>query len=269
MSAKYLKKRKRNRTGLIISIVLLTGLLIFMILLAWGLHNTADISSNEAPTVIDVPETIANEVEIQTDEPIRENETEDTEQTEAMKHDLGKGLTVLDVGKYTGVYMEDGTDEVVSDVLMLIVSNNGEQDIQFAEFTIPTSNGDAKFNLSTLPIGERIVLLEQNRMTWSANEDYSNVNAVNIAVFSETISLCEDQLKIQALDGVMNVTNISGSDISGDITIYYKNAATDLLYGGITYRIRIEGGLKADEIQQIMASHFTQSGSRIMFATIG
>ena len=271
MSAKYLKKRKRKKIGLIISIVLLTVLLIFMLLLAWGLHNTADIPSDVSPAVTDVLETIPNETEMETAEPSRDDATEQpmqTEQDEDAKYYLGKGLTLLDVGKYTGVYMEDGTDEVVSNVLMLIVSNEGEQDIQFAEFTIPTSNGDAKFSLSTLPAGEKIVLLEQNRMAWSANEDYSDVNAANIAVFSEPVSLCEDQLKIQALDGVMNITNISGSDITGNITIYYKNAATDLLYGGITYRIRLEGGLKADEIQQIMASHFTQSGSRIMFVTI-
>lgn len=106
-------------------------------------------------------------------------------------------------------------------------------------------------------------------MLWSANEDYSNVNAEKIAVFSEPVTLCEDQLKFQVLDGVINITNISAEDITSDIVIYYKNAAADLLYGGITYRIRLEGGLKAGEIRQITASHFTQSGSRIMFVTIG
>lgn len=260
MSAKYAKKKKHGKTGLIIAVVLLFVLLVFVLLLAWGLHNTEEPSSDEPGTATDMPEAFSSE---QTTEPTLEV------QTEHMENYLGKGLTLLEMGKYTGIYMEDGTDEVVSDVLMLIVSNDGDQDIQYAEFTIPTSNGDARFSLSTLPAGEKIVLLEQKRMPWSANEDYSNVNAGNIAVFSEPLTLCEDQLEFQNLDGVINITNISGKDITGDIVIYYKNAATDLLYGGITYRVRLEGGLKADEIRQIMASHFTRSGSRIMFVTIG
>ena len=65
------------------------------------------------------------------------------------------------------------------------------------------------------------------------------------------------------------MTNISGQDIIGDVVIYYKNAAEDLYYGGITYRVRIEGGMKADEIKQIMASHFSDTGSKIMFVTAG
>ena len=245
---------------MIIAVALLSVLLIFMLLLAWGLHNTEEPSSDESGAATDMPETFSSE---QTTEPALKV------QTEHMENYLGKGLTLLEVGKYTGIYMEDGTDEVVSDVLMLIVSNDGDQDIQYAEITISTSGGDAKFSLSTLPVGEKIVLLEQNRMIWSADEDYSNVKAKNIAVFSEPVTLCAEQLEFQTLDGVINITNISGEDITGDITVYYKNAATDLLYGGITYRIRLEGGLKPDEIRQIMASHFTRSGSRIMFVTIG
>ncbi|MBO4938921.1 MAG: hypothetical protein IJX67_09805 [Oscillospiraceae bacterium] len=181
---------------------------------------------------------------------------------------LGKGLTLVEIGKYTGVYMEDGTDEIVSNVLMLIVRNDGDQDIQYAEVTLPLSTGEAKFNLSTLPMGESMVLLEQNRMEWSADNDYSDVTAQNIALFSEPMSLQEDNLTIQALDGVINISNISGADITGDIVIYYKNASADLLYGGITYRVRLEGGLKTDEIRQITASHFSENGSRIMFVTV-
>jgi len=49
----------------------------------------------------------------------------------------------------------------------------------------------------------------------------------------------------------------------------YKNAAADLYYGGITYRVRIEGGIKAGEIKQLMAGHFSETGSKIMFVTVG
>lgn len=263
MRGKYAKKNKK-RPLLVVALVVLTALLIFMLLLAWGLYNT-----EEAPP----QETTGNDSTTVASDPV--DSTEQTtppaqiDKVEQLEYTLGKGLTLVETGKYTGVYMEDGTDEVVSNVLMLIVRNDGEQDIQYAEITVETTIGDAMFNISTLPVGESAVLLEQNRMEWSADEDYSNVTAQNIALFPESMTLQEEMLKIQALDGVINITNISGADIADDIVIYYKNASSDLLYGGITYRVRLEGGLKADEIRQITASHFSENGSRIMFVTIG
>ena len=179
------------------------------------------------------------------------------------------GLEITDLGKYTGVFMEDGSDEVVSGVLMMVVRNNGENAIQYAEITVPTSRGDAFFTLSTLPAGESCVLLEQNRMAWSTEEAYDTATAANVAFFTEALSLHEDLLQVQVLDGAINVTNVSEADISGDVVIYYKNAAEDLYYGGITYRVRLEGGMKAGEIKQIMASHFSDTGSKIMFVTVG
>jgi hypothetical protein len=106
-------------------------------------------------------------------------------------------------------------------------------------------------------------------MAHTGNEDISKATADNVAIFQEPLSLCEKQLQIQALDGIMNVVNISGEDIAGDIVIYYKNAAADLYYGGITYRVRLTGSMKNNEIKQLVANHFSDSGSKIMFVTIG
>lgn len=252
MCAKNTKKKKSGKTGLIIAVVLL----VLALLLVWILMDSRDGAGDPS-----AEETLPAESGMPATDP--------TGDAELMEFNLGEGLTLLAVSKYTGIYMEDGTDEAVSNVLMMIVSNEGDRDIQYAEIMIPTSDGEARFKLSTLPVGEKIVLLEQNRMPWSAEEVYSDVKAENIAVFSEPLSLHEDQLEFQILDGALNVTNVSGENIAGDIVVYYKNAASDLLYGGITYRVRLEGGLKAGEIRQIMANHFGQSGSRIMFATIG
>ena len=183
---------------------------------------------------------------------------------------LGYGLNIIDIGSYTGMYMEDGTDEIVSGVLMLVVKNTGDQDIQYTQITMPVGEETAVFTLTTLPVGESVVLLETNRMQWQPDVDYSAIlpKIENIAYFQEPVSTQEDKLKIGIVDGAINVTNISGEDISGNIVVYYKNAAQDLYYGVITYRITIEGGLKADEIRQVMTNHASDTGSKIMFVTI-
>lgn len=182
---------------------------------------------------------------------------------------LDKGLQITRIGGYTGAYMEDGTDEVVSGVTMIMVENTGEEFIQYAEIDLSGEGGTAHFVLTTLFPGDTVVVLESERKAYSADQGYSNAVANHVAVFDEVPGLCEDQLELHTLDGVINVTNISGADITGDIVIYYKNAINDLYYGGITYRVRITGGLKAGEIRQIMSEHYSASNSEIIFVTCG
>lgn len=256
MSAKNSKKKNPGKKGIPVALWAVIGVVIaalIAVLLLRGLRPDEPHDGTSDPA--------------QTDS--RPQNTVSFEAVEKISVDLGYGLSITDVGKYTGIYMEDGTDELVSGILMIVVTNSGEDAIQYAEITMPVRGGQANFSLSTLPAGESAVLLEKSRLQWSGDEDYANATLENTVLFTEPLSLCQDRLKLQILDGAINVTNISGADITGDIMIYYKNSAADLYYGGITYRVRMEGGIKAGEIKQIMASHFSTSGSSIMFVTVG
>ena len=182
---------------------------------------------------------------------------------------LGNGMYITNVGGYTGIYMEDGSDELVTGVTMIIVENTGKDDIQYAEILLPIGKEEAKFVLSTLPAGEKVVLLEKERMGYSGESDCGSAIAQNVVIFDKPLDKMEDQFEIQLLGGMMNVRNISGSDIRGNIVIYYKNSAADILYGGITYRLTIEGGLAAGEVRQMPGSHISEKGSEVMFITVG
>ena len=191
------------------------------------------------------------------------SEVEDTE------INLSNGLTVTGIGSYTGIFMEDGSDEVVSRVLMITVENTGERTIQYAQIQLTDSTNAANFSLTTLPPGESAVLLEQSRMAYADGKALATATVYNLVYFPEEPTLCDELIEIQGLNGVLNITNVSGADITGDVVIYYKNASSDMLYGGITYRVTITGGIKAGQIRQITASHFSQSGSRVMWVTVG
>ncbi len=262
-TGKFAAKKKSNKglvTVLVIVILLLAALVAMMLL---GLRDTetapAETAAQTAVTETYAPETAET---VQTEPPAP---------TQEQGINLGYGLQVTDIGSYTGMYMEDGTDEIVSGVLMLVVENTGEKDIQYAEITMDFGAQQAEFALTTLPVGARVVLLEKNRMQWADTMDDGTVlpMADNVAYFQEPISTMEEKLKIGIMDGAINVTNISGEDIPGTISVYYKNAAADIYYGGITYRIQIQGGLKSGEIRQVMTNHASDTGSRIMFVTIG
>ena len=264
MSAKKRNKKKTGKRIALWAIMVIEVVLLAACLLVWWAFASSekmgdDDQTGTNPSAVDTTATT-------TWDPSAPPVVEELQDTEAY---LGSGLKIINMGAYTGIYMEDGSDEVVSGVLMLVVTNVGDTAIQYAEITLPTEGGDAMFKLSTLPVGESCVLLEQTRMAYSGNEDISKATATNVAIFPEPLSLCEEQLKLQALDGILNVVNISGEDITGDIMVYYKNAAADLYYGGITYRVRLTGGMKQNEIKQLVADHFSDSSSKIMFVTIG
>lgn len=263
MSAKKTKKKSGKRAVLWTVVVIEAIILAAALLVWWAFAYDGGSAEPTVPEETVSTEASATVPQVTVPEPTIEAIVDvPTGQMDA-------NLTIRNIGAYTGAYVEDGSNDIVSNVLMLVVDNSGEEAVQYAEITLPTENGDAKFTLSTLPAGESVVLLEQNRMTYTGKEDASMAFSSNVAFFSEPLSLYEEKLKLQILDGAINVTNISGEDISEDIVIYYKNAAADIYYGGITYRVRIEDGLKADEIKQIMASHFSDSGSKIMFVTVG
>lgn len=269
MSAKKTNNKRSGKRTVLWIVTAVEILLLAAVLLVWWALSFAE--KQEKP-VDPQPGIEAAAPSEQTPQPETEPQPETAPVVEEMVDTtayLDDHLQIINVGAYTGVYMEDGSDEVVSGVLMLVVKNFSKEAVQYAEITLPTENGDAKFTLSTLPAGESCVLLEQTRMPHTGKEDVSYARVDNVAVFSEELSLQEEMLKFQILDGAINVSNISGEDIDGDIVIYYKNAAADLYYGGITYRIRIEGGINADELKQLTASHFSESGSEIMFVTVG
>ena len=182
--------------------------------------------------------------------------------------DIGNGLEITDMGSYTGIYMEDGTDEVVGSVLMIVVKNTGDKTLQYGEINMSAGETTAKFTVSTLPVGQSAVLLEQSRLEYNKSTDYTGAFSEKVAFFPEEPSKMEDTVKVQILDGVINVTNVSDSDIDGEIVVYYKNSATDLYYGGITYRSRVTGGLAKGETRQIAGAHASKSGSALMFVQI-
>ena len=184
--------------------------------------------------------------------------------------DVGNRLCVTNIGSYNGKYVEDGSDEEVSDVLMLKLQNRGEEPVEYAVLQMQINDTVAEFTVTALMPGAEVILLEKNRMEFDPDFDYLStpVSCVNYAKYLNPLELYEDQLQIQVLPGAVNVTNISDTDIPGNITLYYKNKENGVYLGGIAYRITIEGGLFAGEISQKMATHISDDNSEILFVTI-
>ncbi len=237
-------------------------LLVLVMALFGALWFLASRDQEEMPLPQQTTEA-AESTEIQTEPPY----TFEQEVEGVTSFQLGDGLNIRRYGKYIGLYMEDGSDEFVENVMMIEVENTSEYAIQYAKITVTGPAGDASFVLTTLLPGQTIVVLEANRKAYSEQDVYTEAGLDNLALFNEEISLYEDKIQIQPLEGGFNITNISGEDITGQISIFFKDAAGDMLYGGITYVVRLDG-LASGEVRQIMSENFTGDNSRVMFVQI-
>lgn len=179
--------------------------------------------------------------------------------------DLGSGLEITNISRFAGSFIEDGSDDVLSDVCAITVKNNAAT-VQYAHITLAIGEERYEFDLSTLPSGASAQLLELSRQPLPESTDGLTASLTSFAPFDTEPTLCEDAISIDAQDTAITITNVSGSDITGQIYVYYKTAYGDLYIGGITYRTGVSG-LAAGESTTLYASHYSTAYSRIMFVT--
>ena len=194
------------------------------------------------------------------------NNTYDNISDQAGEIALDNNIVITSIEPYSGSFMEDGSDEDVENILMITVKNNGMQSLQYAEVILTFGDSTAVFSFSTLRPGESMVVLEKNRLEYP-DKELTEHQIQNVVYFEENLNFCEDKFEISAMDGAFNVKNISGEDLSGNIAIYYKNKQDNIYYGGITYRVVIEGGIEKDGIRQVVTEHFKTDKSEVMFVS--
>ena len=179
---------------------------------------------------------------------------------------LGSGLSLMSASRFAGAFVEDGTDDIVSDVLAITVRNDGDKTVQYAHIILTQGETVYEFDVTTLPVGASAQLLELSRQPMPDSTDDMTAEVSAYASFDTEPTMCEDVFSIETQETAITITNTSGSDISGQIYVYYKIAYDDLYMGGITYRVGV-AGLKAGESTTCYAGHFSTDYSKLMFVT--
>lgn len=249
-------KKKSMGTGMILLLVLVAAAMAGVML--WVLVPRDEPAAPAKPrqtTAAAAPVTTAPET------------TAEQPQQSRFPIELGDGLCITGIREFAGIYMEDGSDDAVQGLLSLVLENQSGQALQYARITLDYGGTEAVFEVTNLPADGQIVLLEKTRMAY--REDMPQGAYAENAAWLETFPMYPEIFEITTADNVINIHNISDADITGDIFVYYKNVGGGVYYGGITYRVRIEGGLKAGEIRQLMTSHYYEDASEILMVTYG
>lgn len=197
--------------------------------------------------------------------PAQSRDTEPEEDTGYRLSDPCLALTSL--GGYSGNYLEDGSDELISNVAAILVTNNGNRMLQVAEVTFQVNDTEqAVFQITDLPVGATVLALEQNRREYSDEDDYSYGRVSS--GYIDTPSLEEDKFALDTSEaGKLTLTNLTGESY-GKVYVYYKYVQLGGVYlGGITYRVPFEN-VPPDGEAESLAGHFNPNNSRIMAVVV-
>lgn len=176
------------------------------------------------------------------------------------------------IGVLSACRISDDTESVSlehsEDIAGIVVYNDSEKTLQYAVITATFSDNTVyTYKISTLPPGEACMVAEESSAPYrELSTGFFGFEIFNVAFFAEEPSVYSDKLQFSGADGILNVKNISGTDITDNIVVYYKDYIDTQFTSGVTYRVTVTGGLKAGEIKQISANNYKQDESMIMFA---
>lgn len=135
--------------------------------------------------------------------------------------------------------------------------------MQLAEISLTFADFTAEFDITNLPAGATMIVLEKNRRSY-VDQRYLNMSLQNLVYFENHLDVDSDLFEITGTDGEIYLKNISNSSIQGDVYVSYKYISGDILYGGITFRTTLPGGLKSGETKLISAKHFDPEHSIVV-----
>lgn len=205
------------------------------------------IAEPTEPDTVPVPEEVPEEPQQENSAPVL---TIDQDNGLA----LDQGLTLLGLNSYSGLYIEDTTDDSVYDIMAATILNSGTEAIKYATVEIASDSGETySFSLTVLLPGQSVIVLDDNRTAFNYDYTISSTSVKNVVTFDAMPSLHEDVLEITPGDQYMTVRNISSEDFPGG-SVFYKTTNNGYLLGGITYLATVPA-LSAGKEITVRASH--------------
>lgn len=170
-------------------------------------------------------------------------------------------LICEDIGLFNGAFVEDGSDEPVQNVAALLVTNGSEQYLDLAKLTYEIDGQEAVFMVTGLPAGGTAWVLENSRMTASAESEFRHKNT--ITSFRDNAVNTLEGVDLEFNGTMLKATNTTDKTFKA-LTVYYKVLHDDGNYlGGITYMVSF-GDLEPGQSAEKIAGHFQSDKAHIV-----
>ena len=172
------------------------------------------------------------------------------------------GLIVAKVAAYDGIFLEDGSNEEITGVAAMVLTNTADTAVEFAGITLTAGTETWEFRASAIPAGATVVVQEANR-THFRETAYGDCKA-DVATLPE-LEMSSDQVEVTENGGnSLTVTNLTGASIPV-VRVFYKYYLEDMdaYVGGIAYTAKVEN-LEAGASVQITPTHYASGSSRVV-----
>lgn len=174
----------------------------------------------------------------------------------------GYKLALEKIAPYDGLFVEDGTNVQGQQVAMILVKNNGDYPIEYAQIAVYYGETQLTFAISALPVGEKLVVQEQ----MAQRLPQGVVTKVTALVVQQAeMDLSEDKIRVTDLgEGRLKIENLTDTAFSS-VRVFYKYhmPEEDVFVGGITFTVNIYRlGAKGSTI--IQPAHYSSTTGRVV-----
>lgn len=172
-------------------------------------------------------------------------------------------LRCLEISRFSGQFVEDGTDCQVTDVAAILVANYTGKFVDLATVTYTVGDRTATFKVTGLADGEQAWVLESNAMQISPS-DQLEFDDCRISYHADPM-LTTDALQVSRDGHALTLTNVS-SDTLANVCVYYKNRMDEGMFmGGITYQMIFED-MAPGQTVTLSRDHFVDRSVIVRFS---
>ncbi len=169
-------------------------------------------------------------------------------------------LVAVGLARYEGPFWEDGSDDEVADVAALVIENTGGTHVAQGAVILDWGSDRLVFELSALPPGQRVLVLEKDRKAY-LQTDFLSCYGWTRGVYPENMGI----VTLEDMGGSsMAVTNHTQGEIAA-VRILYKNfdSGSGMYIGGVSYTTLVTD-LRPGEVRQITPYRYFCGYSRVI-----
>lgn len=179
----------------------------------------------------------------------------------------GYDLVIRQVDAYDGLYLEDGSNEDISGVAMMLLENTGADGIGYVEVTLHFANNETRrFKASTIPAGSSLVVQDADRKPMPQGK----LLRTEVMIAEDNpLSTSDSRLLVtENDDNSITVKNLTDQEIPV-VRIFFKYYMKDenVFVGGITFTAKILN-LAADSEITIRPEHYSSDSSQVVGVSV-
>lgn len=176
---------------------------------------------------------------------------------------LESTLRCVEISRFSGGFVEDGSDRQVSDVAAILVANNTGKFVDLATITYQVGDKTATFRVTGLPSGEQAWVMEQNAMQLKPSDELVFDDCV-VSYHPDPVTTTRD-LAVSRSGHSLTLTNQTGETLV-NVCVYYKNRMDDGTFlGGITYQMIFET-MEPGQSLTLSRDHFQDNSVIVRFS---